>query len=109
MLAIIGLIALVCLVVCGITAICGMFAVRRDRIGFNVVGVTNERRTVELLCALRAAHQTKADAALERLYDDRVAMNRHLRAERRSRLYLIALDYREDIPASPFSIREQAG
>lgn len=81
----------------------------RTDIRFGVIGVTNERRTVELLCALKAAHQAKADAALEKHYDERVAYNRHRRAERRSRIYLVDLDGRHDVPVSPFSIRQQAG
>lgn len=58
---------------------------RRTDIKFGVIGISNERRTVALLCALQAAHQAKADAQLEAEYDDRTAQNR-MRRERRLRL-----------------------
>lgn len=107
MLAIIITIALFCVLMSAAAGIGSLLGLRRDRIGFNVIGVTNERRTVELLCALQAAHQAKADAALEREYDDAVALNRQRRAMRHSRLYLVELD-REEAPVHPFSIRRQA-
>lgn len=109
MLAIIITIALFSVAASAAAAIGAALGLRRDRIAFNIVGVTNERRTVELLCALQAAHQAKADAALEKEYDDRVSFNRYRRTERRSRLHLVSLDGHRDVPASPFGIRQQAG
>jgi hypothetical protein len=110
MAAIIITIAIFC-VLASIAAAIGAFrAMRRDRINFNIVGVTNERRTVEQLCALAAAHQAKADVELEREYDLRTARNRANRERRaavRSRMQLIHGDMEPEY-VLPYPFRRQA-
>lgn len=98
-----------------LTWVCGILGVTfiaisswpvRERIPFNICNVTRDRRTAELLGALSAAHQAKADAVLEAEYDDKVAQNRSRRERRaigRFRMQLIQSgadpDYR--MPAVP--------
>lgn len=102
MIAILIVLALA-LLICLIVAICG--TVRRDQIDFNVVGVTNDRRTVEQMFALRAAHQGKTDAQYAAIFDDLDTIQQHRRLLRRGQLTLIT--HAEPEEQDPF--RLQAG